>query len=145
MNSANPIHIPALPGLYIVTVECDEQISVNASDLRIADKCITINRHNCKFGRAKNLRARCRSYYKTFSPHPVTFRVIAFLKDINTAEAVCGKQLQRWRVRGRTGRSNEWMADITPTEVEAIVIQALSLDEFEFQRPELQPAEPSST
>lgn len=134
MNSANLIGIPPVPGLYIVTVDCDELISVNASDLRIADKCITIDRRNCKFGRAKNLRARCRSYQKTFSPHPVTFRVVALLDEINAAESACATVLRPWRVRGRTGRLNEWLSGIAPTDVETIVIEALAVSRFAFKR-----------
>src|SRR5690349_18523021 len=95
MNSANPMAVPVLPvlpGLYIVTVDCDELISVNAHNPHIAAKCISVNRHHCKFGRAKNLRARYRNYLKTFAPHWVAFRVVALLDDINAAETACGKE-----------------------------------------------------
>jgi hypothetical protein len=135
MRKVDIEHVPALPGLYIVTVDCEEPISVNASDLRIADKCIAITRANCKFGLARNLRGRCRSYLKTFHPHPVTFRVIALLDEINDAEAACAAKLKPWRVRGRTGRLNELLSTISPGEVEQIVIDALREFRFQFYRP----------
>lgn len=127
--------IPPLPGLYIVTVDCDEPISVNVSDARIADRCITITKANCKFGRAKNLRSRFRSYQKTFRPHDVTFRVVALLDDINAAEAACAMQLKQWRVRGRTGRLNEWLVNIKPDQVKAVVIETLTNSKFVFKEP----------
>jgi hypothetical protein len=127
--------IPALPGLYIVTVDCDEPISVNASDLRIAENCIKITRHNCKFGRAKNLLARYRNYQKTFTPHNVNFRVVALLVDINAAEAACAQQFKQWRLRGRTGRLNEWLTGIDPAEVKEIVIETLVASKFVFTQP----------
>ena len=127
-------HIPSAPGLYIVTVGCDVPISVNARDARIADHCITITRQNCKFGRAKNLRVRYHSYQKTFTPHQVTFRVVALLDEINAAEAACGRDLTPWRVRGRTGRLNEWLFGVEPDEVQAIVIAALKRGKFSFKR-----------
>jgi hypothetical protein len=137
MSSASLGQIPAFPGLYIVTVDCDEPISVNASDQRIADRCIAITRANCKFGRAKNLLARYRSYQKTFAPHQVIFRVVALLEDINAAEAACVSKLKPWRMRGRTGRLNEWLSTIDPSEVERMAIEALRELRFEFYRPEL--------
>jgi hypothetical protein len=125
--------VPALPGLYMVTVACDEPISVNASDLRIADRCIAITSANCKFGRAKNLLARYRSYQKTFTPHEVTFRVVALLDEIIAAEAACAMQLKQWRVRGRTGRLNEWLVNIEPEQVKEIVIDTLTKSQFVFR------------
>ena len=122
----DPIDVPTLPGLYIVTVDCEELISVNANDSRIAHKCITINRDNCKFGRAKNLRARCRNYQKTFHPHQVTFKVVALLDAINVAESACARRLSAWRLRGRTGRPNEWLAGISAEQVEALVLETLT-------------------
>jgi hypothetical protein len=132
---ANISDIPALPGLYIVTVDCDEPISVNAGDLRIADRCITIKRHNCKFGRAKNLRTRFRNYRKTFAPHNVIFRVIALLDDVTAAEAACAAKLKSWRMRGRTGRLNEWLSGISPDEAGRIVVATLSTSGFDFRHP----------
>lgn len=132
MHPANLIIIPALSGLYIVTVDCDQPISVNASDLRIADRCITINRENRKFGRAKNLRARFRSYQKTFHPHQVNFKVVALLEAINAAETACARRLSTWRVRGRTGRPNEWLAGISVEQVEALVLETLIAQGFSF-------------
>lgn len=132
MNSTDLGHIPALPGLYIVTVDSDEPISVNASDLRIADRCITINHENRKFGRAKDLRARFRSYQKTFHPHQVNFKVVALLDAINAAELACARRLSTWRLRGRTGRPNEWLAGISAEQVEALVLETLTAEGFSF-------------
>jgi hypothetical protein len=128
-------HIPSAPGLYLVTVESNEPISVNAGDARIAGRCITITHRNCKFGRAKNLRGRFRSYAKTFAPHQVNFRVVALLDDINAAEAACAMQLKQWRVRGRTGRLNEWLAGIAPDEVREVVLHTLAVSQFAFKLP----------
>jgi hypothetical protein len=134
MDTPVSIDVPPLPGLYIVTVDCDEPISVNASDARIANRCITINRENCKFGRAKNLRSRYHSYQNTFSPHSVNFRVVALVDDFKEAEGACATKLQPWRVRGPTGRLNEWLSGISPAGVEAIVMQTLKVSGFDFRR-----------
>ena len=60
-------------GIYIVTLNNEEPISVNANDPRIAHKAIKVTRTNCKFGKARNLKAREKYYFKTFGEHNVNF------------------------------------------------------------------------
>lgn len=121
-------------GLYIVTLNNIAPISVNANDPRIAEKCIRVNCANCKFGKAKNLGARARNYEKVFGLENVNFFPIATLEDIVPAERAILAQLSQWRVRGKTGRLNEWLAGIKPHEVEHIVFTTLHNLGFDFQR-----------
>jgi hypothetical protein len=121
-------------GLYIVALSNEEPVSVNAHDPRFAGKCIKVNRRHCKFGKARNLRHRERSYVKCFGEAFVDFRPIAWLKEIERAERLVLAQLSEWRVRGTTGRRNEWLHGITPVEVERIAISALVRTGIEFQR-----------
>src|SRR5947208_934420 len=105
-------------GLYIVTLNNVTPISVNANDPRIASKCIMVTSANCKFGKAKNLSTRAGNYQKVFGAENVNFFPIVGLEDIASAERAVLNQLSQWRVRGNSGRKNEWLVGITPSKLE---------------------------
>lgn len=120
-------------GLYIVTLNNYHPISVNANDPRIADKAIKVTRANCKFGKARELEVRRKNYEKTFGCEYVQFTPLAVLQDIALAEkAILGK-LDPYRIRGRTGRKNEWLEGIDPADVITIVRETLMEIEVEHQ------------
>jgi hypothetical protein len=121
-------------GLYIVTLNNLEPISVNANDPRMAAKCITVTSANCKFGKAKNLATRSRNYEKVFGVENVNFFPIVAIQDIAAAERTVLNQLSQWRVRGKSGRKNEWLVGISPHELERIALAALTEAGFAFQR-----------
>lgn len=127
-------------GLYIVTLNNETPISVNANDPRIAHKCIHVTRVNCKFGKAKSLARRRENYFKVFGPANVNFRPIALTTDIGQAERLVLAALGQWRVRGTTGRKNEWLVGIVEAEVERIALATLSSAGIAFLIPE-QPAD----
>ena len=64
-------------GIYLVTLLNEIPISVNAHDPRIAHKGIKVDKTNCKIGKAKNLEAREKNYFKTFKEDNVNFRLLA--------------------------------------------------------------------
>jgi hypothetical protein len=113
-------------GLYIVTLNNSEPISVNANDPRIADKAIKVTRANCKFGKAKNLRVREKNYFKVFGEHNANFMPVALVEDIVQAEKTILAKLDAYRMRGKTGRKNEWLEGITSQEVLQIVLHTLN-------------------
>lgn len=119
-------------GLYLVTLRNEVPISVNANDPRIAARCIHVTREHCKVGKAKRLDVRRRNYDAVFGAHDVEFRVLARLDDIVAAERAILKRLDAWRMRGRTGRRNEWLAGIAPGDVETHVFAALREHGFEW-------------
>ena len=112
-------------GIYIVTLNNKSPISVNAHDPRIADRCIRVNQLNCKIGKAKNLEARKKNYFKTFGGTNVNFRVLAKIEDIDIAEEAIKANLKNFRIRGNTGMPNEWLENIQPEDVIRIVMQTL--------------------
>lgn len=112
-------------GLYLVTLNNEEPISVNASDPRIAHKATKVTKANCKFGRAKNLAVREKRYFKDFGEHNVNFKPLVQLEEIDIAEKAILKCLDNYRIRGRTGRKNEWLENINPEAVEATVFSTL--------------------
>ena len=118
------MHVPDA-GLYIVTLNNEEPISVNAHDPRIAHRCIRVSRLNCKLGKAASLARRHANYIKTFGSQNVNFRPIALTDDIGRAERLVLVALRAWRMRGRTGRRNEWLEGIAPTEAERMALRAL--------------------
>ena len=113
-------------GIYIVTLNNNEPISVNANDPRIAHKAIKVTKANCKFGKAKSLKAREKNYFKTFGEHNVNFMPVAFIEDFANAEKSILARLDRYRMRGRTGRKNEWLENVSPDEVLQIVLDILA-------------------
>lgn len=112
-------------GIYIVTVNNSEPISVNANDPRIADKAIKVTKANCKFGRARSLKARERNYVKVFGEGNVTFMPIALMDDFARAEKAVLAKLDRYRIRGKSGRKNEWLEGIDAKGVLEIVLHTL--------------------
>ena len=106
------------PGIYIVTLNNDKLISVNASDPRIANKCIKVNKYNFKYGRSKNLESREKGYIKTFGPSNVNFVPIALMEYSNAKEVEdsISATLHEYRIRGRTNQPNEWVENIDLSE-----------------------------
>jgi len=112
-------------GIYIVTLNNSEPISVNANDPRIADKAIKVTKSNCKFGKTKSLKARERNYFKVFGAGNVTFMPIALMDDFALAEKAVLAKLDRYRMRGKSGRKNEWLEGIDAKAVLELVLQTL--------------------
>lgn len=117
---------PKLPGIYIVTLNNIEPISVNAQDPRIADKCIKVDMRHCKIGKAKDLATRKRNYEKTFGPHNVNFVPLISIAEIDGAERIILSRLDSFRIRGKTGRRNEWLEGISADEAVCIVRSAIA-------------------
>jgi hypothetical protein len=120
------------PGIYIVTLNNDDPISVNAQDRR-RPRAITVTRANCKFGKATNLVRRKANYEKTFGAKNVNFHPIAEMDDIASIEQMVLGRLRDYRICGASGRKNEWLGGITPAEVERIVISTLAESGFTYQ------------
>lgn len=122
-------------GLYLVTLLNDEPIPVNAHDHRIADRCIRVNRLNCKVGVTRDLVRRRRDYERTFGAEYVTFQPYAVVdEDIaEDAERIVLQQVHEYRVRGRTGRLNEWLVGIEPQQALHLALYALNASELEYE------------
>ena len=112
-------------GLYIVTLHNTRPISVNANDPRIADQAIKVTNANCKFGKAQSLKAREKNYFGVFGEHNVNFTPIALTDDFVLAEQAVLARLDRYRIRGRTGRKNEWLEGIDAQKVLEIAFHTL--------------------
>ncbi|MBM3570194.1 MAG: GIY-YIG nuclease family protein [Alphaproteobacteria bacterium] len=123
---------PQKPGIYLVTLRNSEPISVNADRRRIADRCIKVNKLNCKVGRAVNLAVRFRNYQRTFGSHNVqkdnfeVLDVVESLAAIVPIEKEILSALADYRIRGLNGRLNEWLERIEPQQVKAIVCPILA-------------------
>lgn len=112
-------------GLYIVFLKNHELLSVNSQDKRRANKCIKVNHLNCKFGKAKNLLTRKKNYFKTFGEENVIYTPVATLDQIDISEKLILKELNEYRLRGLTGRRNEWLEKISNEELIQIIFQTL--------------------
>ena len=112
-------------GLYIVTLTNEHPISVNADRIAIADRCIKVTRENCKFGKALNLRTRRGNYFKTFGEEYVRFFPIAAVDEPRVVEARIAVALASYRIRGTTGRPNEWLSGISGQAVEDVILAQL--------------------
>lgn len=122
------------PGLYIVTLNNEEHIGVNANDARYAKTCLRVNRDNCKFGRAHNFDARRRNYEKTFKKENVNFFPIVEVSDCATAEKIVLAQLRTWRVRHVNGRIHEWLVGISPHDLERLIMATLDNAGLPYQQ-----------
>jgi hypothetical protein len=120
-------------GLYIVTLNNEIPISVNANDKRIADKCIHVNRVNCKFGKAKCLQRRHKNYYKVFGEKNTNYHPIILMEEISLAEKLILKRLMDYRLRGQSGRLNEWLINITKEQLILIIVSTLKENNMTFE------------
>ncbi len=120
------MHLPPLPGVYVVELLNEEPISVNADRPAIADRCIKVTRANCKYGKATNLARRQREYHNVFGSQNVRFRFFSTTEHHALVEALVGQRLAAFRVPGVTGRLNEWLQGIAAHEVEEIVKSVLA-------------------
>lgn len=123
-------------GLYLVTLNNSEPISTNAADPRIADRCATVNRDNCKFGQARDFARRRGNYEDTFGASNVSFFVIAAVAetDLDTAERCVLQQLTRYKIRGPSGYRLEWLKGINPEQVIAVALQALAVSGIRYRK-----------
>jgi hypothetical protein len=112
-------------GIYIVTLRNEVPISVNADRPSRADRCIFVNRMNCKIGRAVDLIRRQADYEKTFGRSNVNFKIIYRGQDIEIIESLILSNLHKFRIRGNSGRLNEWLEGISASEAEQIAILAI--------------------
>lgn len=112
-------------GVYIVTLNNDVPISVNADRPHIAERCIKVTRENCKFGKALNLSTRRANYFKTFGQENANFFPIAAIDAPHLIERLLTNRLLPHRIRGASGRLNEWLFGISPPAVESALLEAL--------------------
>ncbi len=119
-------------GLYIVTLTNEVPISVNAHDPRLAEKAIKVNKSNLKFGKAKDFDLRKKNYFKTFGEANVNFRPFIAMDEIDLAEKLILKNLDPYRVRGNTGKKNEWLTGITVSQLEKVILDTLQKENLKF-------------
>jgi len=117
-------------GIYIVTLNNNEPISVNADRPKIADRCIKVTSSNCKVGRAKSFSSRRSGYFKTFGKENVNFYPIVATEDFERAERLILSKLGPYRVVGRNGRKNEWLERIDPLVALTIVVEVMEQSEI---------------
>ncbi len=119
------MHLPPFPGVYVVELLNEHPISVNADRPSIAERCISVTKANCKYGRAKNLARRQRDYIRTFGSQHVRFCYFAVTDHYMAVEAKVAADLASYRMSGATGRLNEWLQGISANEVKHVVRAAV--------------------
>ena len=133
MINSNGRNLKDKSGLYIVTLNNEMPISVNANDKRIAHRCIQVNKSNCKFGKAKCLHRRQKNYYKVFGEENTNYQPIVLLEEISLAEKLILKRLMDYRLRGQSGRLNEWLFNITKEQLILIIVSTLKENNITFE------------
>lgn len=106
--------IAASPGVYFVRLLGDDPVSVNNNDATRRDDCIKVNSANCKYGMSVNLRARFSAYRRTFGAKRVRFNVLVVDEQPALLEQLLHARFATYRMRGQTGRKNEWLQGIDP-------------------------------
>ena len=129
--------IPAQPGLYFVRLSGDELISVNHNDLKRRDRCIMVNNGNSKYGIAQNLWRRYLSYCRTFGRERVQFAVLGLASKPAAVESKLHQHFDKYRIRGLSGRQNEWLAGIDPDVAFKEALEIFGRKEVSSVAPEL--------
>lgn len=119
-------------GIYMATLKNDVPIGVNAHDPRYADKCLLVSRGNVKVGKAKDFASRRKTYFKVFGEENIKFTPLVTLENIAEAERAVLRGLRNWQMR-HNRRLHEWLAGISPEEVERIVMEALANAGIDFK------------
>ena len=117
------MQMPPAPGVYVVELLNDDPMSVNADRLATADRCIFVNRMNCKFGQAVNLARRQRNYERTFGAHNIKFVYFYETPHYSDIERLAKTRLKDYRIIGRTGRRTEWLHGIAANQVGELIRQ----------------------
>ena len=120
-------------GIYLVTLNNNEPISVNADRPDRAHKCIKVTSKNCKIGRAKSFSTRKKEYFRTFGKHNVNFYPVVATESYQSAEKLILAQLYSYRVIGSNGRRNEWLENIDPIDALSLVIGVFESSELEYR------------
>ena len=121
------------PGIYIVTLNNEIPISINAQDPRYADKVYKANYKNVKVGKAKSLEARMENYFKTFGEDNVNFQPIILTERIDNAEKAIMIGLDSYRVRNPvSNRKTEWLIGITKDHAIEKIVRNMSRSGIEY-------------
>ncbi|MFU2487151.1 hypothetical protein [Thauera sp. WH-1] len=116
-------------GLYLVTLNNETPISVNAGDHRVAQRAIQVRRGDIKVGKSEHLTKRHGNYVRNFGRDHVNFSVLAYIpggkSDRDRAESVVFECFRPFRIRGTTGRLNEWMNGVSASDARAMALEAL--------------------
>lgn len=104
------------PGVYFVRLLGDDPVSVNNNDTKRRDSCIKVNSDNCKYGMSVNLRARFLAYRRTFRPERLRFDVLVVDEQPALLEQLLHTHFGTYRMRGKTGLTNEWLHGIDPDQ-----------------------------
>ena len=116
-------------GVYIVTLNNTELISVNRGDKRVEEKSIKVNKDNYKVGKCIDFHKRRLNYYKTFGEENVNFKILYETNDYSKVEKKILSKLDDYRIKGKSGRKNEWLENISYNEVISIMNEVF--DELE--------------
>ena len=116
-------------GIYIVQLLNEEPMPVTR-DVRYVNICAKVNKDNIKIGKAKNFAVRHKNYIKDFDQQNVIFKPIVELDDIDTAEKLIFKALDKYRKKSPKGRKLEWLEGISFQEAKDIVLEILKKEDL---------------
>ena len=124
------------PGIYIVSLNNDEPISINSQDPRCADKVYKANKDNIKIGKTKSLKNRRDNYFKTFGEKNVNFEVVAITDEIDIAEKSIKDFIDKYRVRNPvSNRKTEWLRGIKKEEALRLALKGIRQSGCNYQLP----------
>ena len=81
-------------------------------DPRYVDTCARISCYNVKVGKAKNLAARQKNYWKDFGRDNVEFIPIVLTENIQEAETAILRHLRDYRKKSPKGGVMDWLENI---------------------------------
>lgn len=125
----------AAGGLYLVTLNNEELISVNAHDPRHAARAIRVNRAHLKVGKAEQFGRRKDNYDRTFGSHNVNYTPVVTVApdDLQRAEKCVLEALKPYRMRGHTGRLNEWLEGVTDVVIRDLIFTTLKQEGIQHE------------
>lgn len=119
--------VPTESGIYVARIYSCDPMPVTR-DKRYVDVCARVDQSNVKVGKAKNLAARRKSYWKDFDRENVEFIPLLLVEDTHQAEQAILKRLNKYRKRSPKGRLMDWLENI---DLELVINEVYSAVEEE--------------
>lgn len=128
--------MPKSSGLYIVRLLNEEPMPIDRDPRRV-DTCARVTSANLIVGKAHNLEARRKNFWRDLDAENVLFEPLALVdaECLVLAKKSALASLQEYRIAGTKGRDIHWLEGISYEDAKARVFCALDEASIPYRKP----------